>query len=1080
MRMRLIVIACLLPAAAATAQAPVRFGHYPALSADGSKLVFEWCRDIFIADVASGVAAPLTMHHASDTRPVFAEGGAAVVFMSNRSGNWDLYRMPVGGGEPQRLTYYSGTDGLWEMSPDGGSVIFESRRNGPLMGGFGYAFTLPLTGGTPTRYLPVAAGDVATSPDGGKVAFVRSRSDWDWREYKGGLSEDVWIWDKAADSYTKITDYIGPDYAPMWSADGATVFFMSDRSGAYNLWKVAATGGAATQVTSHDQPLRRPTISRDGRFIVYELDGGIHLCETATGATRELSLTGPTDVLEPETFYSTETANMGAYDVAPSGREVAFIVRGDLYVCRFPDGGPTTRLTNTPQSEENPLWSEDSKTIYFLSDRDGNGEIYSITSDDPNEPRLRRAARHKLTRLTETPENETGLVWSPDRKKLAIRRERGQIVVANPDLSEQKVVVDGQRWTDFTWSPDSRWLAITRADADSNNDVFIVSAEGGELHNISMHPANDSDPVFAGDMSRLVFRSSRRSDEWDLYYVWLRREDWVKTRADRDLEEDIEYDKPEPPEQEEPQGAAPAEGGEASESEEEQPEPEPEPARIEFEDIHERLVTLTRSSEPEFSLVAAPTGKQIAFVGAAPGTGVGPGGRFGGGGTRSLMVADLDEFEPRTVASGSVGGVEYSRDGRQLRFLSGGQLSQVAVQGGPQTTVSHSARVERRIADERAYVFDQVWQVQRDNFYDVNMHGVDWDAMREFYKPRALSAPSREDFALVVNQMLGELKASHQGYGIPGRGVEATGPPAAALGLAWTDDRTGPGFVVAAVEPDTPADTTPNGPKAGERVLSIDGTALGPGVNDFALLVAKDGELVTLEIEGADGARRTVSVRATSSGGVAGTRRETWLRNNRRLVAEWSNGRLGYLQVPGMNQGAVQEFYRDLFAAGAGKEGLLIDVRFNGGGNTHEYLLEALTFRPHTYMVDRGTDERGFPAWLQPVPVYRHPTVVLHNQHSASDAELFSWAYKNLGLGKTVGTPTWGGVIFTGSAGMVDGSSCRVPGTGAYMMDGTNLEMKPVPADVPVEISPADEAAGRDPQLEAAVRTLLEQIDSAR
>lgn len=1058
MQVRLLALSLLI-AGAAAAQVPVRYARHPALSPDGSQVVFEWCGDLFVAPTSGGAARAITVHHADDDYPCFTRDGQWIIFASNRSGNWDIFRVRPAGGEPVRLTFYGGTDIPWGVTPEN-QVLFQSSRFSTYGQRFGPPMLIGLDGGTPWRLLKCSAGAVSLSPDGRRVAFVHKRSTWEWRGYKGGGAEDIWV-GEVDGTFTKVTDYSGPDVDPLWSADGQTLYFTTDRVGRHNLWRMPAGGGEASQLTQHEQPIREPSISADGSAIVYWCDDDLWLFETAAGASRKLELTGPRDRLEPEVLYEQQTSGIGEYKVAPSGKEVAFVVRGDIYCCRFPDGGPTTQLTNTPEDEGGLAWSEDSKTLYFHSDRFGQYDLFSLTSGDEAEPRLRRTGDLKLTRLTETEVDEVALQFSPDFKRVSYTSGYGDIVVANPDLSEPKVLFASASTWGVTWSPDSRWLAFVQNDQWSNSDVWLVSAEGGPATNVSQHPDGDGEPVFSGDMKRLAFVSSRFDDQNDIFYVWLNQADWQMPSAEREWLEDDAFDKPEPPAEE----AAEGEGEAAEESEESEAEEEAKPpAPVDLDDIHERMVRFTFSGDhSERGLVSSPDGKRLAWIDAAG----------------DLVASEWDSLEPRALVAGGGGGFEWTPDGRSLRFVRGGRVSSQAASGGSVTTVDHSARIERNLAEERAYVFEKAWMMQRDYFYDENMHGADWAAAREFYRPRALGAPTRAAFADVMNRLIGEIGASHQGFSTPGRSVSASGPPAASLGIVWTDERSGTGLVVESIERDSPADRAPDGPLPGERVLSINDVALAPGVNEQELLIGQIGERIALEIAAADGTQRTAWLRGFSAGQISGQRYNTWRLQNRDRILEQSGGRIGYLHVPGMSPGGVEQFQRDLQASAGGKDAVVVDVRFNGGGGSFDFILSSIVYRPYVYNTQRGRPEQGFPTGWLPVPVFRGPAAAMWNEGSGSGAEIFGHAWRYLEVGPSSGWPSWGGVIGTGGTGFVDGSFMRLPVVGYYNLDGTNQEGNPAQPEIIVDITPNDELTGRDPQVEAAVSALLAIIGPA-
>lgn len=1084
--MRTRLRTCPLPAgglllllALPTLAAPrMRFMHNPAPSPDGKLIAFDWCDDIWVVASAGGAPTRLTSHPAGDTGPSFSPDGTRIAFTSTRGGNADVWVMPAGGGEPTRLTYHAESDVVNQWTPDGSGVMFASRRWGHPVDGMRLEFIVPAAGGTPYRVQKSLGSNGSLSPDGTKLAYVRYGAGNTRRGYLGPANGEIYVHDLLLDRYMRLTDDEVADEAPLWSADGQSLYFVSERDGARrNLYRMTATGGAPTALTRHSEQVKAPSISRDGRLIAYECDYDVWLFDTRSGDMRVLEVTPPTDFLEAQTIYQRVTSGATDYAVAPSGREVAMVVRGDIYVARFPEGGPTAQLTDTPEEESGVTWTPDSKSLWFTSDKEGQTDLYQVTSGDPAEPRLRHTTNLVITRKTNTPQNESGVTYSPNNEKLLYYRGAGQVVVANADLSNPKVVIDHWHWPQVSWSPDGKWLSYSVLDATYNSDVWIVPSDGGKGYNVSRHPLHDSNPVWTGDGRALAFLSGRSNDQSDVYYVWLRRADAEETAAQRADEEDDAFDRPRRQNSENVDdeqfggpgggrrgGGPPGGGGGGRPPAEDQPVT----VEIDFDGLADRLEQLTRTIDNEGSLAAAPRGDQLAYSRVA-------------GGTRELVLRSLRSGGERPIAgSGAAGGVAFMPDGRRITYLSGGVVNSAPTNNLRPEAVSFSAQINRDMAAERAYIFGAAWRVMKDNFYDPEFHGVDWDAMRTKYAPLAAQAPSRADFNAVVNEMLGELNSSHQGFsgGPGGQPGAPSPPPAAELGVVFTDDRGGPGLLVESVVPGSPAARLATRIDPGERILAVDGTPLEPGVNLYELLVNKAGVFVELEVMAITGGRRTVRLQPISSGQLGGLAYDAWVAATQAQVDKLSGGRLGWVHIPGMNQTGVEIFIRNLVAAGADKDGLLVDVRWNGGGSTADIILNMLGWRPHAVAVPRD-GEPGYPMTERLVlPPWPGAAALLCNYNSISNAEILAHAFQVLGRGPLIGTPTFGGVISTGGVRLLDGSSIRTPGRGWYRADnGVNQENHPAVPEVIVWISPEDEVAGRDPQIEAAVRTLLAQLD---
>ncbi len=1027
------------------AQAVVKFARYPAPSPDGTQLVFSYQGDLWLAPLTGGQAQRLTVHEGYDFAPVWSPDGKKIAFTSDRYGNDDVFVLYLDTGRIQRLTWFSGTDRTLGWTPDSQAVIFESQRDWEPYGVRSVPYVAPLSGGTPYRLHDVEGTPAALAPDGKQVAFVRRHSAW-WRKgYRGSATGDLWLHQLDSNRFVRLTDTDTPDTFPMWAPDGRTLYFVSERDGTYNLYAMeVATRRVRPLTRFKEDGVRFPQISANGRVIVFEQGMDIWRLELPSGNLQPIALTIPADDERgmPE-VVRTFTGNISEYAVAPSGKEVAFVVRGEIFATRFPDGGITRNLTETVEPESGLTWSPDSKVLIFSAEREGQSDLYRLTSDDPEEPRLRRARKLRLEPLTQTPDSETSPRLSPDGKKLAFRRGAGDLVVMDIETRQERVLVKGWNLGDFLWSPDSRWLAYEQADENYNSDIWIVSAEGGEPVNLTRHPRNDSSPSWSADGRALVFLSERDTDTPNIYFVYLRKEDDEKTRADREDEEDARHDAP---------------------GKEEKMEQKPPQVQIDFEDIHLRIRAVTRYADGVQEAVVSPDAERIAY-------------RTAYQGQSDLYTIKWDGTDEKRLTTGGMNPTQiaWSSDGKTLYFLSRGRLQRVAATGGTPQATSTEVQIRIRPDAERAYLLDAVWRTLNETFYDPNFHGVNWSAMRTKYRPYLPYARAERDFTVLVYLMLGELRSSHVSFSPAQGDSEEGGQPTGMLGVVWSNRRDGEGLLIERVLPNTPAARREVNLQPGERVLTIDGQRITPTTNVWRLLEGKVDKRVELLVRQPDGKERTVYLRPISISEYSNARYRDWVQRNRRYVEQKSGGRLGYVHIQAMGEQSLREFIRDLYAAAYGKQGLVIDVRFNGGGRTADYLLAILHVPRHAYTVGRG-GKPGYPHDRLPVPEWTKPIAVLCNYASFSNAEIFAHAIKTLRRGPLIGTPTAGGVISTGQRTLMDGSRVSTPGRGWYTIDkGINLEGNGAQPDHLVEDMPDDLAAGRDRQLDKAIEVLLER-----
>ncbi len=1112
--------------AAATAPAGTELflPRRPALSPDGSRVAFSHQGDLWVADVATGDARRITGHDAVDTSPEWSPSGQWLAFVSNRHGNADVFVVPANGGTPQRLTWNSESETVHGWLDEDRVLIGATRERRYSRRDQG-AWVAYRDGRTPTLLVDAPMLRPALSPDGRYLAYERGHGDPRRRAYRGAASSALWVYDFEADAHRELTRFDGNDLEPMWSGDGRTVYFLSDRACGGNeagrdlgLWSVAASGGNPKPVFHPGgRSLREAGISRDGRRVVAELDAGLVAVDTATGAATPLPVHGSFDPSVP--FEREVTVDGGASELAisPDGESIAFVADGDLFVLRKHDDiRRCARVTSAVEPDSNPVWVEDGKALLFLSERDGNSEIYRVAPVEEDTP-FYRSRSFVETRLTETPFDEVRLSASPDGELLAWVEYPGRLVVAGAeDRAVRRVLTDGFDTPDYSWAPDSRWVAFSKVDDDYNTEVYLVravveeglaeDAPGVTPFNLTRHPDDDASPRWSPDGRKLVFTSRRQMlDETDVHVAWLRKGDTEMTERERleaeEAKKKAKKDEPkkadpepdpapaadppaadpaaEPPADpaaaaQEPAAAeAPAAQDEGKEEDEKEKKKKPEvdPVVIDFEDIHLRIQRLTRREGNEDALGFDADSTKVYFN-AGLGTRLtsGTNGVDTGFFSVDLYERDEERLEPRSVSS-------FVRHGKEIFYARGGD---VVGRTGKATTYPFSVSFRR---DERAWrraVMEQAWRVLDRGFYDPGFHGHDWAASLAKWRPIAMNASTAEDFSEMVNWMLGEMNASHMGFYGQGstQAKEIDANSTGDLGVIWDETFAGPGRKVREVVKGGPAHREASRLHAGDVVLAVNGETLSIGSNFSRAMLGTVGEETLLSVRDEAGAEREVLIRPQSARALGGQLYTRAADRARAKVEHASGGKLGYIHIEGMGTPSLLDFERDLYHAGAGKDVLLIDVRENGGGWTTDMVLSMLMVNDHAVTVPRGGGE-GYPQGRRIFATWNKPVVVLCNENSYSNAEIFSWSIKTLGRGPVVGKETYGAVISTSGAGLLDGSFVRLPMRGWYVNDGsmTNMELNGCPPDHPVENLPGDYAAEIDRQLDKAIEVGLGLVE---
>ena len=1030
---------------------PVILGQYPAPSPDGAQLAFSFRGDIWLAPISGGNARRLSVHEAYESLPNWSPDGKMLAFASDRNGNRDVFVMSNQGENLKQLTFLSQDDDVFDWSPDGNSILFSSRRD------FSYPavrlaslYKIDLAGGNPEMVMPDFGDQGKISPDGRYILFTRGRLDLFRKHYRGSMNTDIWRYDSKTGKYLQLTDFDGYDFLPMWAPDGRLVYFVSHTDGTANLWQMNPDGSAKKQLTHHkDDGIYFANIARNARVIAYTRGAEIWVWHEGKESV-PLTINVPSDEKNNLVEWETFTSKASEMAISPDEKYVALVVRGEIFLVKNKTKGTsrTVRLTNTPFREENICWTPKGDTLLFVSDRNGNDDIFMLTSDDPAEKNLYRTLKYKTAALTNDKKEEIQPKVSPDGKTIAFLRE-DDLCTMTRDGKQVKVLLESWNTPAFNWSPDSRWLAYSVEDNEYNSDIFIIPAAGGTPVNITQHPDNDVEPVWSPDGKKLGFSSKRSNDTFDIWYVFLQKADNEKTAEDWEEAEEVE-----------------AEAKKAKkEKDKSEKKAEEKIVKIDFKDIHKRLRRLTSLPGDESTLDISPDGKTFIF-------------KTNSDGKNNIWSIEWDGKELKQLTSGNENPLmmHWSQDGKSIFYLkSSGTLHSMGASGSDNKGISFKAQMDLDHVAERRQMFQEAWRVLNQYFYDAKFHGADWPKLRKKYGEIVESIATSEDFYTAVRLMLGELNASHLGIYPPSKpGAIQTGM----LGLKF-DDQPGNGLKITAVMPDGPCTQAASTVQPGEILLAIDGTPVSVKQNIFELLNQKVDEPVILTIKNQTD-KREIVVRPINFSQLMALEYKRWVNEKRELVQKLSNGRLSYLHIQGMGWGNLEQFQTELYSEAHGKDGLLIDVRFNGGGWINDYLLTMLNVRPHAYTVPRG-GERAYPQSRLPYYYWSKPFSVLCNQYSFSNAEIFSHAVKVLRLAKVVGEPTPGAVISTGATTLLDGTTFRIPGRGWYNLEtGLNQENNGAIPDFIVPVQPGDEIKKIDRQLEKAVEVTLEAISAEK
>ena len=1039
--------------------------RFPSLNPDGTKIAFSYQGDIWTANIDGSLPKRITIHEAYEASPIWSPDGSKIAFSSDRFGNDDIFVINAEGGLPLRLTYHSTSDKptAWRGNDE---VIFETRRNFVQIEREREIHIVQATGGTPYRLLDALGFLAVPSPNGKLIAMVMGSCRVEREAYKGPANRDIWLFNTSNGKYTQLTTYEGQDVQAEWTDDN-TLLILSAANGKYNILKqkinadATANGGSDVITNFTDDGIRHFDVSEDGSKIVFERQDGIFSLTLSDMAIEPIKVDVSADYRFDPVEHKTFSRNASEFEISPNEKYYAIVVRGEIFVGENDkEKSRTVRVTKSPYRDQDVTWLNDS-TLLFTSDREGQYDLFMVKSSDPEETDIFKSLKHNITKITTSPEDESNPVISPNGKKIAYRKGRGILISA--DISPEGTITNSVTLQDgwatpsgVSWSPDSRWLAYSLDDLEFNEEIYIHAANGNsEPVNISMHPKSDGNPYWSADGSKLGFLSARNNGDVDVWFAWLKKEDWEKTKQDWE-EFDGEEDK----------------SKEKKKDDDKEKEDEVEPIQIDFEDIHYRLTQVTSMPGNEANLVISQDGEFFYFVNNRSGRQ-----SFDAESDLHKIKWDGSELDKLTSKSTNPFGLKLGPKGKKLYALkSGGSLVSFDAESGKQEGLSFTAKMSINYDEERNQIFEEAWRSLNAGFYDPGFHGQNWDALKQKYKTWAMKASTQNDFRDLFNTMLGQLNASHMGMYGSDR-AETQRERTGLLGVEIKPKNNG--IEVVRVIPNSPADRTSSKLNTGDVITAVNGEPVSSTENFYLPFINTSNERVLLTLNG----NKEVIIRPTTS--LSTELYDEWVKDRKKLTETYSNGKLGYIHIRGMNWTSFEQFERELTAAGLGKEGIVIDVRFNGGGWTTDYLMAVLNVKQHAYTIPRGAAEnlsaehKKFKSYYPfgerlPLAAWTKPSIALCNQNSYSNAEIFSHAYKTLGIGKLVGVPTFGAVISTGGQGLIDGSYVRLPFRAWYVY-ATEKSMENIPAtpDIIIENAPDSKANDVDEQLKKAVDTLL-------
>ncbi len=1079
--------------AAGAAHAQTKLLRFPDIH--GDTVAFCYAGDIWTAPAKGGTATRLTAHPGIEVFPKFSPDGKWIAFTGQYDGDEQVYVIPAGGGVPKQLTFYPARGPLtprwgydnqvFGWTNDGTAILFRSMRD-TWDNGAARLYTVSVDGGLPEALPMPVSGAGTFSPDGKRMCYSPLFRDFrTWKRYQGGWAQDLWIFDLATHAAENITNNPRTDRDPMWIGDA--IYFASDRDGTLNLYRydvAAKTTAEVTHSTTFD--VRWPSADRAAGRIVYELDGELQVLDARSGASTSISIEVPNDGVAMRPARVSAEKNIEDFDLSPKGERAVFSARGDIFTAPI-EHGPTRNLTDSSGSHEKwASWSPDGSRIAFISDRSGEEEIWVINQDGSGAP-LQLTSGGSAMRYAPQ--------WSPDGTRIAFSDKDGRLFVLTvADKSVKEVARDRRgRLRDYAWSPDSHWLAFSLSNPTGFRAVNIWSVADGSLHRVTNGFFNAEQPAWDPAGSYLFYLSDREFEPhfstFEFNYAAGRNTGIFALALRKDVAN------PFPPESDEVKIEKDGAGGQASgvskgeetkkqdkdekkdeAKKDEGKKDEKKPIAIDFDGIEGRVAAVPVTAENYYGLTA--NAENIFVVKGITGY-IGRDAET----KAALQVFNRKDRKMTTLVE-DVQGYALSADGSKIlaRGEGGFTLYDAGPKGGDskKAVATKDLAVDRVPAQEWAEIFSEVWRRYRDFFYVTNMHGYDWKALGDRYRPLVQYVAHRSDLNYVLGEMVAELNIGHA-YIQGGDWQMPERPKVALPGARFALDKQTGRYRFTKIFQGQNEEGLYRSPlteigvdvKVGDWLLAIDGVELRPNDDPYRLLRYKADRPVQLTVSAkpAMAGGRTVTFKPISD--ESNLEYLDWVGGNRARVDALSGGRIGYLHVPDMGEDGLREFIKWYYPQ-VRKQGLIVDVRANGGGSVSQMLIERL----RRTLLGTGFSRTDEDTETYPDVVFYGPMACLLNETSASDGDIFSYMFRQAGLGPLIGKRSWGGVVgISGHGPLIDGGVVFVPEGGSADVAGDwVIEGHGVDPDIVVENDPASVIAGKDPQLERAVAEVLKAM----
>lgn len=1053
------------------------------ISPDGTEIAFCYKGDIYKVPANGGTATQLTTQASYECSPIWSPDSKQIAFASDRNGNFDLFVMSADGGAARRLTTHSASEIPSTFTTDGNYILFSASIQDPAnsalfpTSAMTELYKVPVTGGRTEQVLGTPA-EMVCFDKSGKTFLYQDRKGFEdeWRKHHtSSITRDVWLYDSENGKHTNLTAHAGEDRNPVFAPDGQTVYFLSERDGStFNVYSFPISSPQSLKTVTHfkTHPVRFLSMGSNGT-LCYTYDGEIYT-QKQGDKPQKVKI----DIIRDDqnTIADLNFSN-GATSatVSPDGKQVAFIVRGEVFVTSA-DYNTTKQITHTPAREAGLTFSPDNRTLAYASERNGNWELYMAKIARKEEANFPNATAIEEEVLLPSDKTErTYPQFSPDGKELAFIEDRNRLMVINLETKKVRQVTDGSTWFstgggfDYSWSPDGKWFTLEFIGNrhDPYSDIGMVSAQGGKIINLTNSGYTSGSPRWVLDGNAILFITERYGmrahASWgslnDVMLVFMNQDAYDKFRLskeDYELQKELEKEQKNTTETKKNDKKK----GDNKEKSEEKKEEKVKDIVVELNNIEDRIVRLTPNSSDLGSAIITKDGETLYYLSA-----------FEGG--YDLWKMNLRKKDTKLLHKMDAGwaNMEMDKDGKNLFLLGSNTMQKMGTDSESLKPISYQTHVKMDLAAERDYMFNHVYKQEQKRFYNLNMHGIDWDAMTKAYRKFLPHIDNNYDFAELLSEYLGELNVSHTG----GRfRPQLKGDATATLGLLYDWNHNGKGLLISEVVEKGPFDHARSKVKAGNIIEKIDGQEITPE-SDYSVLLngkARKKTLVTLYNPQTKERWEEVVV-PVSNGVMSDLLYARWVKQRAADVDKWSNGRLGYVHIESMGDDSFRSVYSDILGKYNNREGIVIDTRFNGGGRLHEDIEILFSGKKYFTQVVRGREACDMPSRR-----WNKPSIMVQCEANYSNAHGTPWVYSHQKIGKLVGMPVPGTMTSVSWETLQDPTLVfGIPVIGYRLPDGSYLENSQLEPDIKVANSPETVVKGEDTQLKAAVDELLKEID---